>query len=259
MKDAGLHPIPVFHQDERFEWLEKMITDGERYIALSPSLHARRKEKSRWLKSCFKFVPSRVKVHLLGETSAAIIERWRHRLESVDSTTWVLSSAYRRLIVPRYGADNRPDFSLLPRSIEVTYRPSASGIHIENLDRDRVHQWLDEVGVRLTRVRNDQYKRYYANLVYFSRLEAATGVRIYHATHPGNLDQRGALNRALIKHRLVSYFDFMDAREDELRRCLNQTNQWYSDRYREKRRLAIHMRNVDYESRLDPDDDYGTC
>src|SRR5262245_49284996 len=46
-KDAGLHPIPTFHMDERFAWLEKMIAADERYIALSPSLHARRKETNR--------------------------------------------------------------------------------------------------------------------------------------------------------------------------------------------------------------------
>jgi len=258
MKDAGLHPIPVYHQDESIRWLEKMIADGEKFIALSPSLRARRRETNRWLRTTFKFVPPRCKVHGLGLTSAALIGRWRHRLTSVDSTTWVLASANGTLIVPRYGADDRPDFSLLPRYITVTDRRIANGVHVENIDRERVHQWLDEVGVRLTRVRLDLYARYRVNLAYFNGLEAATGVRIYHATHPGNLDQRGALGRAGVKHRLVSFFDFMDAPADELQRCLNQTNQWRSDRYVTKRKLAIHERNVDYEGRTDRDD-YDSC
>jgi hypothetical protein len=189
-------------------------------------------------------------------TSAALIERWRHRWASVDSASWVLSSAYGRLIVPRYGADDRPDFSLLPVQIAVTDRLVAKGVtHIENTDRlERVHQWLDEVGVRLTRVRNDQYARYFVNLTYFKRLEDATRVSIFHATHPGNLDQRGALSRAGIRHRLVTYYDFMDAPEDALQQCLNGINQWRSDRYTTKRKLAIHCRNVDYEGRTDHDD-----
>ena len=29
MKEAGLHPIPVFHQGENWLWLEKMLKDGE--------------------------------------------------------------------------------------------------------------------------------------------------------------------------------------------------------------------------------------
>jgi hypothetical protein len=38
MKDAGLRPIPVFHQDESFHWLKRMLDDGEPCIALSPHL-----------------------------------------------------------------------------------------------------------------------------------------------------------------------------------------------------------------------------
>ena len=37
MKEAGLNPIPVFHQDENFRWLEKYLADGEDYICLSAS------------------------------------------------------------------------------------------------------------------------------------------------------------------------------------------------------------------------------
>ena len=35
MKGAGLNPIPVFHQDEHFRWLEKYLADDEDYICLS--------------------------------------------------------------------------------------------------------------------------------------------------------------------------------------------------------------------------------
>jgi hypothetical protein len=253
MKDAGLASIPVFHQDERFEWLDRMIADGERYIAISPSLRARRREVNRWLKKCFARISPDVRTHGLGVTSAPLIEDFPWA--SVDSATWVMSSAYGRLIVPRRSSDGRWDFSLLPIHIAVTDRLVAKGgTHIENTDRlERVHQWLDEIGVRLTRVRVDQYARYFANLRYFKRLEEATRVPIFHATHPGNLDKRGALSRAGIKHRLVTYFDFQDQPEDALQLCLNEMNQWRSDRYTTKRKLAIHCRNVDYEGR-DHDD-----
>jgi hypothetical protein len=256
MKDAGLHPIPVFHMDERFEWLERMITDGEKYIALSPSLRAHRKEIQRWLRFCFKHVPPRVKVHGLGVTSAALLGRWRHRWSSVDSSTWVQVSAKGRLIVPRYGGDDKPNFSLPPRHIPVTRRLIAKGgSHIENIDRERVHQWLDEVGVSLVSVRNDLYVRYFVHLMYFRCLEAVTGVPIFHATHPGNLDQRGAFSRAGIKHRLVSFFDFMDlSDEDVFRQCLHGVNQWRSDHYLSMRALEMHRRNLARE--YDDRDDY---
>ena len=35
MKDAGLKPLPVFHQGEHFRWLETMLVDGEDYIGVS--------------------------------------------------------------------------------------------------------------------------------------------------------------------------------------------------------------------------------
>ena len=37
MKEAGLNPLPVFHQDEEFRWLKKCLEDGEDYICLSAS------------------------------------------------------------------------------------------------------------------------------------------------------------------------------------------------------------------------------
>src|ERR1700677_2471910 len=35
MKAAGLRPVPVFHQGETFNWLDKMLEDGETYIGIS--------------------------------------------------------------------------------------------------------------------------------------------------------------------------------------------------------------------------------
>jgi hypothetical protein len=35
MKDAGLKPLPVFHQGEHFRWLDRMLVDGEDYIGIS--------------------------------------------------------------------------------------------------------------------------------------------------------------------------------------------------------------------------------
>src|SRR5262249_19631321 len=36
MRDAGLDPIPTFHQDEDFTWLDKYRADGADYIAIAP-------------------------------------------------------------------------------------------------------------------------------------------------------------------------------------------------------------------------------
>src|SRR5229473_997813 len=37
MKKEGLHPIPVFHQGEDFNWLKRLLSDGEDYVGVSPA------------------------------------------------------------------------------------------------------------------------------------------------------------------------------------------------------------------------------
>jgi hypothetical protein len=41
IKQAGLTPIPVFHRQDNFCWLERYLQDGEQHIALAPHPSAR--------------------------------------------------------------------------------------------------------------------------------------------------------------------------------------------------------------------------
>src|SRR5262245_47956681 len=123
IKDAGLHPIPVYHQDEPVKYLELMFKDREPYVALSPSLRAGPKEIRRWLTKTFALIPRTTKVHGLGVTAFALIRDFAWT--SVDSATWIVASANGAILVPRY-TDNRPDFTFQPVIIPVTRRLVAS-------------------------------------------------------------------------------------------------------------------------------------
>ena len=60
MKDAGLSPIAVFHRQERFEWLAKMMEERERYIALAPlPWRSPPLVVARWIDDCFSLLTDR--------------------------------------------------------------------------------------------------------------------------------------------------------------------------------------------------------
>ena len=83
MKEAGLHPIPVFHQGENWLWLEKMLKDGETYIGLSTGGQHRQPRPSiyRWLDQCFSRLCDAqgrplVRIHGFGITSRLLLLRY---------------------------------------------------------------------------------------------------------------------------------------------------------------------------------------
>ena len=115
MKEAGLNPMPVFHQDENFRWLEKYLEDDEDYICLSASQSAGRPEKLTWLGRCFKLLCSQgrplVRTHGLGETSTLICHEFP--FTTVDSRRWFLAAAYGQIPIPIY-CGGKPDYTGRP-------------------------------------------------------------------------------------------------------------------------------------------------
>lgn len=90
MHDAGLNPIPVFHTDEPFEYLER-YADRYPYIALGGMVPYMRQWKTimPWIIRCFKVAKDKSVFHGFGCTTWNIISRvpWY----SVDSSSWAAS------------------------------------------------------------------------------------------------------------------------------------------------------------------------
>jgi hypothetical protein len=212
MRDAGLRPIPVFHQGDAWQWLERYLADGEHYIALS-ALKKDRRGEIDWLDTCFRLIDTQpsIKVHGLGQTSDLILHL--HRWTSVDSATWVINAGNGLIPVPRY-RNGRPDYSLPRQLISVTDRSRYAGraIHVDTateFELDCVHRYLNEIGIELVEARNSFAHRCQIWIRYFIGLQASCGAEIFLVTSPRSPQHNKLLLQSGAR-RLISYFDIMN-------------------------------------------------
>jgi hypothetical protein len=176
MKDAGLNPIPVFHQGEDFSWLQRSIDDGERYIGFSPYKRQGRIGAMAWLDQCFDVLTENgrplVQTHGFGVTSPVLLLRYPFR--TVDSSRWALASGNGMILVPPE-VDGRFDYSAQPTIIPMTDRVLHYAAHVDqriHADIERMRRFLDqEVGITEDEARYSCRRR--ALITYFKGLEQA--------------------------------------------------------------------------------------
>lgn len=97
MESKGLKPIPVFHYGSDIEILKELVKEYS-YIALGGlvPLSSQRGKMSKWLSKCFYITQDKVKCHGFGVNSFNI---WKEfPFYSVDATSWVTGSKFRRII-----------------------------------------------------------------------------------------------------------------------------------------------------------------
>lgn len=226
MKDAGLKPIPVFHQGERYHWLEQMLRDGETYIGLSPSKFNRLVDKKRWLDGVFNILTDQqgrplVKTHGFAATSLSLTMQYPWR--SVDSTTWSLTPGYGQIIVPSLEG-GKFDYTFSTRIIitGVQQKNESSAVrHFNGLGADEKYaaeKFINEVIERsVTQLRYGHTDRCRAMLVYYKKLNE----QLYDVRHhrsgslfgPDHFDLR-TRNKALKPWHLIQYqATFVDAKE----------------------------------------------
>jgi hypothetical protein len=248
MLDAGLDPIPVFHQGEDYEWLVKMIEEGCRYIGISPYLRSHRNEIVKFLDNSFSIVCDakgrpRVKTHGFGVTTPAFMRRvpWH----STDSTSWNLTAAYGSIKLPQY-VNGKPDYTATPVSLSVTgrgpERKDQSGRWAATKDSlyyEHLMRFLEDVGLTITEVCSAYHMRLIATIKYYQHVEAACqnvtfnhrvenrvtekywdreavapvrkhSYRQQYAVLPTNGVTNGALSACGVTNRLISYLDLKD-------------------------------------------------
>ena len=102
----GIRAMPVFHQGEKFCWLEKMVKEGYDYIGVSPDNGKMINQKREWMDDVFAHITVDghpiVKTHGFAVTSIDMI--FRYPWKSIDSATWIVLGAFGGTFVPRYGA-----------------------------------------------------------------------------------------------------------------------------------------------------------
>lgn len=196
MKDAGLRPLPVFHQGESFKWFEKMVADGEEYIGVSTAKNQPNKVQEKWLDDFFTAITDKqgrplVKIHGFGSSHANLLMRlpWY----SCDSAGWVIAAAYGKIYVPQY-VDGKPDYLRHPLLMSVTGNMMTSkasqALQFANYgplqQEAAIHFLEEEVGCGLGMARHDLASRWLALVVYYLKVsERIDQIRFKH--HRSNL------------------------------------------------------------------------
>jgi hypothetical protein len=125
MKAAGLHPIPIYHQGEELEHLERYLADGETYIGISPQedlLSWRGLDPMKWLDRVFtRLTNSRgipiIKTHGFGVMGPSLLRRYPWH--SVDATSFTHQANYGAIFVPKY-IKGKPDYLADPNYVHVS-------------------------------------------------------------------------------------------------------------------------------------------
>ena len=182
MKDAGLSPIPVFHQGERFEWLEKYLADDEVYVGISPYLKNTSKNIIQWLDRVFSILVDGagaplVKTHGFGVSHPDII--LRYPWQSVDSTSWHIAPSHglaRFAQVTSDGAISRGS----SRLVYVGRHSAAAIMHktdmldlMSDAELGAFEGFLSACEITLPEVRYDASARMTTFLKHYRMLEAA--------------------------------------------------------------------------------------
>ena len=95
--------VPVFHQGDPFNWLEKYLKFGTPYIGISPANDRTTEQKLVWLQDVKKYIFDSsgkpiIKTHGFAVTSFRLMKAMQWH--SVDSASWVRAAAYGRVWVP---------------------------------------------------------------------------------------------------------------------------------------------------------------
>lgn len=246
MKAAGIDPMPVFHQGERFYWLEKMLDDGA-YIGIAPYKRDHPSEITKWLDKCFSILTDAggkpyVKTHGLGVT--ACNQCIRFPWYSVDSTSWSIGGGYGSILVPIY-INGKPDYSQPPLTLNLSARKQHKSRSFDNLtpsQQDLVRQAAADANVSMGELRNTFMGRWKFNVHYYLGMaEACDGklfknransffggeafkgksykpgpLKMYFATVLHTNHHNQFLNQFEIKNRLLSYAFLKDLPDDFL-------------------------------------------
>jgi len=104
MRGQGLDPIPVFHTNEPFEWLDELLKNNYLCVGVTGS-KLRQPQIIAWLVEVFKRrekINPVCKMHGFALTSAKIMKYFDW--DTCDSSTWLIGQKFSRII---FGEDLR--------------------------------------------------------------------------------------------------------------------------------------------------------
>ena len=131
MEEHGLSPIPVFHQGERWCWLERLIDEDYTYIGISPANDRSTRAKRDWLDDVFEILPSSIRTHAFGMTQVDLL--YRFPFYSCDSMTWFIAASNGGVMVPILATWPRLLLERQPKIVKVTYKSRHHSDHYDKL------------------------------------------------------------------------------------------------------------------------------
>jgi hypothetical protein len=272
MLDAGLEPIPVFHEGEDWRWLEKMVRDGRDYIGLAPVKPLRGQSAAEFLEPAFDLLKGTgIHTHGFGITKPEWLLNPKFTFTSVDSTTWALGAGYGTIYVPPRGDDGVPNYAGLPSRVVMSGREQGSASlqrsQFDALDpdtQDYVIDYVTAAGFKMVHARYSPAARRLINLRYFIELtkHLPSPVTVFYATQIERnfADPLAACNA---RHQLLSYFKLKGRSDEVLRRYVefgelpptqervmrfNARKAWRDRSYWDRRALQLAERLARYEA-----------
>jgi hypothetical protein len=156
MEDAGLKPIPVYHQATEIKYLHKCMDYeffgmggvGGKGYSFKEIVETHNKT---WNIICDNNGYPKNKVHGFGITSPKIMLRFP--FWSVDSTSWVINSRFGHVIIPRF-IGSKPNYDTEPQFISVcgytryTTSPERYFNAFSPSERDRIFEYIESKGFK---------------------------------------------------------------------------------------------------------------
>lgn len=187
MRSKGVESIPVFHEGERFEHLDRYVEEGATYIGISPMADHPTPVIRRWLDQVFTRITDEkgkplIKTHGFGVTGFDIM--LRYPWTTVDSATWILIAVWGHIFVPPY-RHGTADYTTAPLNLVVSQEARKvhdSEKHVNGLGpihKRYVLQFLKEVGTDLLGVTNDYRERMRCTAYYFKYFSDSNAVPVF--------------------------------------------------------------------------------
>lgn len=142
-KKNGIQTLPVFHEDDDFTFLQKMIDDTD-HIAISPANDSHLNKRIVWLDQVFSIIKADYKTHGLAATADTLLQRYP--FYSVDSVNWLSPSLYGRSNATTIPYEQSSQLASDPLTREYLLKEEAKALqlkqqHITNLWQQRGVFW----------------------------------------------------------------------------------------------------------------------
>jgi len=179
MEKAGLTPLPVFHVEDPFEYLDKCME--YEYFCLGGMASATQDLRLSFLDKCWYTIcntPDNMpknKVHGFGMTSHRLM--YRYPWYSVDSTSWSQTAGFGNVFIPRPSDKEEFDFTLMPFKISVSDESPSKAeydVHLAtatNAVRTHILKYLDKIGITEIGLKTSHWNRRYVNVEFFLGVE----------------------------------------------------------------------------------------